>query len=801
MKKYLSLLVILLVPFISFSQTLTVKDAESLQPIPVVTIHSESMDVYAVTNQQGKANVDEFSGADDIEIRILGYQTLVKSYSELEEAGFEVLLKPKALDMNEFVVSATRWRQSSENVPSKISSITPEVVRLQNPQTAADLLSLSGEVFIQKSQQGGGSPMIRGFATNRLLYAIDGVRMNTAIFRGGNIQNVISLDPYAIENTEVLFGSGSVIYGSDAIGGVMSFQTLTPQLSTDGETVVDGNASFRYSSANSENTGHFHVNVGLDKWAFVSSISANDYNHLRQGSNGPEDYIKRYHVESQLQDDEIALQNDPQMQIPTAYSQINAMQKIRFKPSAEWEFNYGLHYSETSPYGRYDRHNRMRNGLPRYAKWNYGPQKWMMNHLKTNYTGNTALFDNLSLSLAQQYFEESRISRDFNAPDREVRTEKVDAYSVNLDFLKMTGEKNTLYYGFEYVSNVVNSEGVIENIDTNTSQAGPSRYPDATWQSIAAYVNDEYQLLENLTIHSGLRYNRVLIDADFETRFYPFPFEEANVNNGSLTGSIGAVFKPADDWIINTNFSTAFRAPNVDDIGKIFDSEPGSVVVPNPDLKPEYAYNFDLGIAHTISDAFRIDLTGYYTLLDDALVRRDFTLNGADSLIYDGVNSQIQALQNAATANVYGIQAGINIDINNAVTFSSDFNYQKGEEELDDGTTSPSRHAAPWFGVTRLIYDQEDLNLELNAQYQGEREHEDLSVSERGKTEIYALDENGNTYSPAWYTLNFKALYTLNETYTVSAGLENITDQRYRPYSSGVSGPGRNFILSLSVQI
>ena len=86
----------------------------------------------------------------------------------------------------------------------------------------------------------------------------------------------------------------------------------------------------------------------------------------------------------------------------------------------------------------------------------------------------------------------------------------------------------------------------------------------------------------------------------------------------------------------------------------------------------------------------------------------------------------------------------------------------------------------------------------MYANYQGEKASEDLSVEEQGKTEIYAADENGNPYAPAWYTLNFKANYQLTQMFSVQAGLENITDQRYRPYSSGLSGPGRNYILSLT---
>lgn len=112
----------------------------------------------------------------------------------------------KQFILDDVVISATRWRQTTDNVPSKIISISPEEINLQNPQTAADLLNISGKVFIQKSQQGGGSPMIRGFATNRLLYTVDGVRMNTAIFRGGNLQNVINLDPLATERAEVFSG-------------------------------------------------------------------------------------------------------------------------------------------------------------------------------------------------------------------------------------------------------------------------------------------------------------------------------------------------------------------------------------------------------------------------------------------------------------------------------------------------------------------------------------------------------------------------------------------------------------------
>ncbi|MBP6073772.1 MAG: TonB-dependent receptor [Flavobacterium sp.] len=701
-------------------------------------------------------------------------------------------------ELSEVIISANRWKQNSKEVPQKVSVITTRNVAFHNPQTAADLLTLSGKVFMQKSQQGGGSPMIRGFATNRLVYAVDGVRMNTAIFRGGNIQNVISLDPFATESTEIVFGPGSVMYGSDAIGGVMSFQTVSPQFATSKKTAVSSHAVSRFSTANNEKTGHFDVNVGWTKWASVTSISSNDFGDLRMGSHGPEEYLRPFYVQRQNGVDVVVTNEDPLVQKPTAYSQINVMQKLRYKPNEKWDFQYGLHFSETSSYSRYDRHIRYNSlGLPRYGAFNYGPQKWTMNNLNVTHQSNSKFFDEMVLRLAHQFFEESRISRNINSPNRDIRTEKVNAYSINIDFSKAIALTHKAYYGVEYVLNDVNSTGINQNIVAGTSQAGPSRYPQATWQSMGVFLNNQYLVTDKTSLQAGLRYNKYILKADFDTTFYPFPFTEANIDNGSLTGSAGIVFRPTDKWSISSNIATAFRSPNVDDVGKVFDSEPGSVVIPNPNLEAEYAYNVDLNVAKMFGKSVKVDVSTYYTLLDNALVRRDFTLNGASEIVYDGELSQVQAIQNAAKANVYGIQAGVEVKLPTGFRFSTDLNFQKGEEELDNGDKSPSRHAAPFFGISRVAYANSKVDLELNFQFSDKVAFKDLAEEEKGKKEIYALDRNGNPYSPSWYTLNLKSMYKLTENFMLTAGFENITDQRYRPYSSGIVAPGKNFVLSV----
>jgi hemoglobin/transferrin/lactoferrin receptor protein len=782
---------------LTYAQTIQITDASSGQAIELVTLISNKPKAIATTNAAGKADLQAFIGAEQIQVHMYGYKTITTSYEALKASEYKLAMRIDNFNMDEVVVSATRWRQFANDIPSKITSISPQEISLQNPQTAADLLGVSGKVYIQKSQQGGGSPMIRGFASNRLLYVVDGVRMNTAIFRGGNIQNVISLDPFAIEDTEILFGPGSVIYGSDAIGGVMSFQTLRPELSLTDSLYISGKALARYATANQEKTGHIDLNIGWRKWAMVTSLSAWDYDHLRQGSKGPDDYVKPYYVQREDSLDKVIYQDDPLLQIPTAYSQINLMQKIRFQPSERWDFIYGFHFSQTSPYGRYDRHNRNRNALPRYGEWNYGPQKWRMHNLQITHQASAALYDELSVRLAQQYFEESRIDRSFNSIARSTQLEKVLAYSINIDLSKSIGKRSTLFYGSEYVLNDVSSGGEITNINTQATQLSSSRYPQAQWSAIGAYLNHEFKMNQEVTVQSGLRYNQFLMNAAFDTTFYPFPFTEATLNDGALTGSLGLVYRPTEKWVLRVNSGTAFRAPNVDDIGKVFDSEPGAVTLPNPALSAEYAYNIEGGITKIFRDLIKTDFTVYYTLLSNAIVRRASQLNGQDSIMYDGQLSQVQALQNAAIARVWGIQASIELKLSNDLSFSTDLNYQKGEEELDNGDTSPSRHAAPFFGVSRLNYQAKKLHLQLYTNYQAERAHDALALEEKRKDEIYAKDKNGNNYAPAWYTINFKAQYRISKLFSVNAGLENITDQRYRPYSAGVSGAGRNIIFSL----
>ena len=280
-------------------------------------------------------------------------------------------------DLTEVLVSNTKWKQEAKSISKRSISLSSEYISKSNAQTSADLLEKTGKVFVQKSQQGGGSPMIRGFSANRLLITVDGVRMNNAIFRSGNLQNIISIDPFLLEQTEVVLGPGSVVYGSDAIGATLNFITKKPKFQLGHHTLMQGKAAYRFSSANLEQTGHVSLNYAKSKWAFLSGISFSSFDDLQQGAHGPEVYLRDHYVIRSNMQDQVIQNEDPRKQVSSGFDQLSLTQKISYKASDDLIVDLDAILNTTSDFDRYDRLIRLDDtGNFRSAEWYYGPQKW-----------------------------------------------------------------------------------------------------------------------------------------------------------------------------------------------------------------------------------------------------------------------------------------------------------------------------------------------------------------------------------------------------------------------------------------
>jgi len=775
-----------------FSQTITVINETDKNPIFNVFIFDEHQST--ITNEIGQADINTFGDKGRFNFQHPAFKNLSIEKSKLEQLNYLIKLEESVLNIDEVVVSANQWEQQKSEVPNKIHTLSSRDIQFNNPQTSADLVGSSDNVFIQKSQMGGGSPMIRGFSANRILLVVDGVRMNNAIFRSGNLQNVISLDPNAVENSEVILGPGSVIYGSDAIGGVIDFHTKRPKLSTGEEAYISSNSLLRYSSASFEKTAHADLNIGFNKVAFLSSLSFTDYDDLMMGTQKHEDYQRLEYADVVNGSDSVFVNSNKNLQRFSAYNQFNLLQKIRYRPTKETNIEYAFHYSKLADVPRYDKLLEYEDNTLKYASWNYGPQKWMMNSLKVTKKSETILFDNSKFIMAIQNYEESRHDRKLNSLLLRNRYENVKLFTINIDFDKVLVDSSTLYYGFEIADNLVNSYGEKENNETGEINQIGSRYPDnSKYSSMSFYINQKRKLKNKLSLIYGFRYNHINIYADFDTTFYPFPFTNMSLEKSAVNGSAGLVFIPKENIQYRVNLSTGFRSPNIDDVGKVFDSEPGNVVVPNENLGPEYIYNVDLGYVSSFKEKVQLEATLFGSYINHVMVRKDFSLDGMDSIMYDGTLSKVQAYVNADYGMLYGIHISVYADIVNHLSFKSHFNYIKGWDQ----DNNPLRHVAPYFGGTHLIYSRENFKADLYSVYNGTLNFDELSASEQAKPHIYASDENGNPYSPSWATLNLKTSFQINKALQINAGIENILDIRYRPYSSGIVAPARNFIIAL----
>ena len=436
------------------------------------------------------------------------------------------------------------------------------------------------------------------------------------------------------------------------------------------------------------------------------------------------------------------------------------------------------------------------DSLPENSEWNYGPQKWIMNRLGARIYKPNRAYSEARIILSHQYVNESRIDRKYKDDIRRNRTEKVSVINFNADFDKNINERHQLYYGLDFSFNKITSEAEKENINTGEKSATSTRYPDggSNYGFLAGYVNYLWSINKKHNLNAGLRYTNTRLHAKLDEQSDPdFEFDDFENQNSAINGSLGWVFRINGKSKIDLIASSGFRAPNIDDMGKLFDSEPGYVIVPNKDLNPEYIYNLEMGISQKIGENLEFHIAGFYTWMIDAMVRRDYSFNGMDSIFYDGELRKTQALVNTGRADIYGFSFSFKGDISSNFGIFSSLNYTDGKDIIED---VPLRHTAPLFGRSAIYYKLKNLFLEFNINYSGKKAYEDLSPSERNKIYLYTPDG-----SLSWYALNLMASYEIRNIILFNFGIENILNKHYRTYSSGISAPGRNFIFGMRIKL
>lgn len=784
---------------------LFVVDAETRQGVLEVYITNEGQSFSTVSNTDGFFALDQLKQNTRLKTQHPSYHEYSFAWKSDKHLGDTIFLEKKVIDVKEIVVKMNRLDEKPENIFEDLSIIpaVSAVIETQ-PATAADLLLESGKVFVQKSQQGGGSPVLRGFEASRVLLMVDGVRMNNAIYRSGHLQNSITIDPSILESVEITYGPGSLLHGSDALGGVVHYKTIDPRISPNGDLQFSGMLGSRFASATNEISLHTHLSVGSAKWAALASFSRRNYGDLTIGKNRSSDYpnwgLQPEYIERINGSDVIIQNEDPNIMRSTGFEQSDFLAKLRYRPNDVFDFFINIQSSSSSNIPRFDRLNDYRDGQLRFAEWNYGPQKRSLISFQTNWSADNFLFDKAVLNLGYQNIEESRLKRRYQSDIRSTQIEKLWSANFNVDFRKELSENLIIQYGLEYWFNDLNSSAFEVNMeDENIPQeAIATRYPDGetNMHSSAAYTSIRWFPSEKWKYSLGLRYNRIGISANYsEETVSDIPFEGISGANQALTLSAGVKHLYNKKGTISLNLSNGFRAPNIDDLGKLFDPFTGGVVVPNASVGPEQSYSVDLQWEQEIHPALHIETDLFYSRINNLLRRLPYEFEGQDSISFEGVQSQVLANQNSASAVITGFTTQVKWQINSQLSFRKSLAYTYGRD-LDGDT--PLGHIPPLFGQAELQWKKGAFKGRLSYFYNLEKGLDQYSPFSEDKPE--EATEDGTPFWDRWdMGLHYQlAMGDSGNKLSFTFFCENIFDLHYRPFSSGISAPGRNFKLGAS---
>ena len=811
MKRVLIFITYLIV-YTSSAQSITILDADSKFPISNVVIFNENKSKKVTSDKNGIVDISTFAANDILSFMHISYVEYEVLKRQLPTTNM-VYLKSSALQLDEVFLSATKGKETRKRIAEQIAIFSIKDIQRTMPQTSAEMLAEMPGIKVQKSQAGGGSPVLRGMEANRVLLVVDGVRMNNAIYRKGHLQNSITVSPTMLDRVEIIFGPSSVIYGSDALGGVIHYYTRKPSVSDKTQTNIS--VLNRYSSVNDEFTTHAGLELSFKKMGSYTSVSYSKFGDLRMGKNrnhGFNNWSRVFEYSNNTNsfyNPNPVVNSNPDIQRNSAYNQTDILQKFYIPLSKKTDLNVNLQYSTSSDIPRFERLTERRNGNLRFAEWYYGPQKRLLISSQLAIQPDKKWINKGTITAAYQNVQESRINRKFGSLDRTIRKEEVDVFSITGDFsVPLTPSKDRiLSYGVEFTHNDVNSSPEGKTLAVNGNQitgfsttfAVQSRYPDggSTYTTSAAYIDYRQDISKKATLNSGIRFTNTNLTARWiDETFISLPDNDISLNNSAVTATLGYVYKPTNLWQLNMVLSSGFRSPNIDDIGKIREKR-GDVTVPNINLRPEFAYNAEFGAIKYVSDKkFYIGVTTYFTLLDNYIVRDNFLLNGSSTILFDGELGNTVANVNKNTAYIFGGTFSMRGKLTKHFKTKASITYTKGRTY---DTKEPLSSIPPVFGVLEITHEKGRLEMGFDYRFNGRKKPSDYNITETiDRIEQTPITDSGAFYgSPAWATLNFNSKYRFSKNIDFLVAVDNIFDIHYKEFASGISAPGRNFSFSL----
>jgi len=642
--------------------------------------------------------------------------------------------------LDEVVVTANRYGSLWLSTSEAIGVMSGTSIQRSQLRTTPEALVLTPGVFVQKTNHGGGSPFLRGLTGNQTLLLVDGIRLNNSIVRSGPNQYFNTIDVFSIGKIEALRGSGSVQYGSDALGGAI--QVFSHDLTIAEKPSWNGSLLTRVATQGMEQSLNAIASYSTKKAAFRGGFTWRDFGDLVGGDTTG-------------------------LQVPTGYQEndFDLKGKIILSPTSSLTMVYQKVHQNNVPVFH-------KIALENYAINKMATQKRKLAYLRLHQKFKAGLIKSIVLTASYQHSEERREllknqSSDFKNEDDKVRTL---AFSAETFMANNTGWSANS--GIEVYNDLVNSNRNTTDLSTKVTHTERGLYPDgATMTSIAAFSMHNYDM-NNWSITAGARFNT------FITKVFDANVGTIKLTPSALVSNLGVLRKLSGRSNLFVSMNTGFRTPNINDLGSIgivdFRYE-----TPNFNLKPEHSLQVQLGYKF-VDNKVKGEVYLYRNQLYDLITR--------NKIVGDSIEGyQVYQKKNTQRAHIQGIETAWDFKLNPTWTLSSSMTYTYGQNRTND---LPIRRIPPLFGRLAMGYTTKKLGLTLEWQATGKQNR--LSP---GDIDDNRIPEGG---TPSWNVLNMTASYAMRHV-AIDISLLNLFNQDYRFHGSGVNGYGRSAFLSLRV--
>ena len=631
------------------------------------------------------------------------------------------------------VVSASRQQISNLKTPYSVSVFQQKDIEKLASRATPDMLSNIPGVFIQKTNLGGGSAFVRGLTGNQTLLIIDGIRFNNSTFRYGPNQYLNNIDPSIISKIELLKGSGSVQYGSDALTGVVNFFTLQPEFTA--QKTFGGQLSARVATEGMELSEQLKMTYTSENTGIVFVGANKQFGDIVRGGG-------------------LGLQR------PTGYNEWDFFGKIRQQLSKTWILEGLIQTTQQSQVPVFHKIQ-----LENFKINEMDLQKYQRSYLKAIGQYENPLFKKIEFSVSQQTSIEQRKLQKNTSTTLRAERDEINTMGILADVQSQFSSTWSAHSGIDYFNDRINSTREDINLTNNSIKALRGLYPNNAGYQYQSVYSIHHLDLDAWQIETGLRFHQNVASLPDTT------LGLTKVKSSALVYSLGVARAISQGISIYANTSSGFRAPNMDDLGSLgivdFRYE-----LPAFDLKPEYSQNYEVGIKISKAKFFQ-ELTLFQTELENLITRIKTSQFIQAYPVYEKRNVDKAFLRGGEWSGRY--------DLSNSVSAKANISYVYGQSVT---LNEPMRRIPPLHGGFSLSYARK--NLFLNSELLFAATQDRLSAGDKADNRMNPLG------TPGWAIVNVQANYLFNSHFSVSLQAQNLGDVDYRMHGSGINGVGRS---------